>query len=265
MLQIYRRFWQVTWAEQWQYRANFMMYLLYWIVEPVIYLAVWTTIANANGDVSGLTADDFVVYYMTLLIVDQLTSEITLHVFPYKIQDGSLSAELLRPVHPLLTNTLTYNISFKALIFLVFLPIWCLLFLIFRPDYSMVTAQSLLLAVPAVVMGFGISFLLGAAVASLAFWTTRVYSIGEFYDALFMLFSGLFVPLALMPELIQQIASYLPFQFAVYFPIQVILNQLSPEQIMRGFAVGLIWLAAAYLVFRWVWKNGLKQYSAVGA
>ena len=41
MLQIYRRFWQVNWAEQWQYRANLMMYLLYWLVSPVVYLAVW--------------------------------------------------------------------------------------------------------------------------------------------------------------------------------------------------------------------------------
>ncbi len=83
------------------------MYLLYWLVSPVVYLAVWTTIARSSseGSVSGLTANDFVTYYLTLLIVDKLTSEITIHILAYKIQDGTLSGELIRPVHPILTNT----------------------------------------------------------------------------------------------------------------------------------------------------------------
>ncbi len=91
------------------------MYLLYWLVSPVVYLAVWITIANTQGNVSGLTANDFITYYLTLLIVDQLTSEITIHILAYKIQDGTLSGDLLRPVHPILTSTLVNNLAFKAL------------------------------------------------------------------------------------------------------------------------------------------------------
>ena len=85
MLRIYWRFWQVNWAEQWQYRANLIMYLFYWLVSPIVYLSVWVSIANVQGNVSGLTANDFITYYLTLLVVDQLTSEITIHIFAYKI------------------------------------------------------------------------------------------------------------------------------------------------------------------------------------
>ena len=52
MLRIYRRFWEVNWYEQWQYRANLLMYLLYWLVSPIVYLAVWTTIANSQGSLT---------------------------------------------------------------------------------------------------------------------------------------------------------------------------------------------------------------------
>ena len=114
MLRIYQRLWHVNWAEQWQYRANLLMYLAYWIVSPIVYLSVWRAVANAQGDVQGLTANDFVTYYMTLLIVDVLTSDITLHILAYKIQDGTLSGELLRPVHPILTGTLINNLAFKT-------------------------------------------------------------------------------------------------------------------------------------------------------
>jgi ABC-2 type transport system permease protein len=265
MFNIFQRLWQVNWAEQWQYRANLIMYLLYWLVSPIIYLAVWTSIASSKGSVNGLTANDFITYYMTLLIVDQITSNIVIHTFAYKVQDGSLSGELVRPIHPMLTNALVNNIAFKVLTIMGFIPIWIVLFFLFKPDFSSVTLTGILLAIPAMILGFFVGFLLSAAITSLAFWTTRVYSIHEFYYALILLFSGQFVPLILMPKLIQDIAQYLPFQLLIYFPIQLILGKLSTTQIMQGFGIGLIWLVIAISIFNWIWRNGVKRFSAVGA
>lgn len=265
MLKIFKRLWQVNWAEQWQYRANLLMYLLYWLVSPIIYLAVWTSIANSKGDVSGLTANDFVTYYMTLLVVDQITSNIVIHTFAYKIQDGTLSGELVRPIHPMLTNALVNNVAFKMLTILGFIPIWLVLFFLYKPDFSNVVLSGVLLSIPAMIIGFLVGFLLSAAITALAFWTTRVYSIHEFYYALILLFSGQFVPLILMPKLIQDIAQYLPFQLLIYFPIQLILGNLSQAQIIQGFTSGAIWLVVSILLFQLVWRNGVKQFSAVGA
>ncbi|MBN2118994.1 MAG: ABC-2 family transporter protein [Anaerolineales bacterium] len=265
MFKIFRRLWQVNWAEQWQYRANLIMYLLYWLVSPIIYLAVWTSIAQSKGSVNGLTPNDFVTYYMTLLVVDQITSNIVIHTFAYKVQDGSLSGELVRPIHPMLTNALVNNIAFKALTIMGFIPVWIVLFFLYKPDFSSVTFSGILLALPATMMGFLVGFLLSAAITSLAFWTTRVYSIHEFYFALMLLFSGQFVPLTLMPKLIQDIAQYLPFQLLIYYPIQLILGKLSSTQIVQGYVTGITWLVIAILVFNWVWRNGVKRYSAVGA
>jgi ABC-2 type transport system permease protein len=265
MLNIYRRLWHVNWAEQWQYRANLLMYLLYWLVSPIVYLAVWTTVAQGQGSVQGLTANDFVTYYLTLLVVDNLTSQITIHILAYKIQDGTLSGELLKPVHPILTNTLINNLAFKALNFSALIPIWIGLALLFRPDFSAVTPLSLLLAVPAIVLGFGISFLLGAAITCVAFWTTRVHALNQFYSALVMLLGGLFVPLDLLPAIIQQIARWLPFQLIIYFPIQLILNRLSAGEIALNFALSVLWFGVSLAVFLAIWREGVKRFSAVGA
>ncbi len=265
MLRIFQRLWQVNWAEQWQYRANLIMYLLFWLVSPVVYLAVWTTVAGAQGTVRGLSANDFVVYYLTLLIVDQLTSEVTIHYFGYKVQDGSLSSELIRPIHPLLTNTLMSNLAFKVLILGGMVPVWGVLWLLFQPDFSMVTWGNVLLAAPAIVLGFTLNFLMGAALTCVAFWTTRVWSLAEFYWAIVSLFSGQFVPLTLMPDAVQTVAGYLPFQLFRYFPIQLILGRLTTEEIVRGYVVGVVWLIAAAVLFNWVWREGVKRYSAVGA
>ena len=265
MLRIYQRMWQVNWAEQWQYRANLLMYLLYWLVSPIIYLAVWTSIANVKGDVNGFTANDFITYYMVLLICDQVTSNIVIHTFGYKIQDGTLSGELVRPIHPMLTNGLVNNIAFKALTIMGLTPIWIILFFLYKPDFSGISITGILLSIPAMILGFIIGYLLSAAITSLAFWTTRVYSIHEFYFALILLFSGQFVPLTLMPKLIQDIAQYLPFQLLIYYPIQLILGKLSNAQIIQGFVMAGIWLVISITLFNWIWRNGVKRFSAVGA
>jgi ABC-2 type transport system permease protein len=115
------------------------------------------------------------------------------------------------------------------------------------------------------ILGFLVGFLLSAAITSLAFWTTRVFSIYEFYYALILLFSGQFVPLPLMPKIIQEIAQYLPFQLLLYFPIQLIRGELARVQIVQGFVLGSVWLIISILLFNMVWRNGIRRYSAVGA
>lgn len=264
MLNVYKRFWQVNWAEQWQYRANLLMYLAYWLVSPIVYLAVWSAIANAQGGVNGLTASDFAAYYLTLLPIDIATSSITIHLLGYKIQEGTISNELMQPVHPVLTNTLTNNIAFKALQLIVFVPIWIVLVLLFQPDFTF-SASSLLLAVPAIIMGFAIRFLMDSTLTLIAFWTTRVWAIYSFYTAAETLLGGTFVPLALMPVWAQSIAQILPFQLGLSFPALLVLNRLEPAQIALNFGLQGVWLIVLFSLFTFTWRRALKQFSAVGA
>jgi ABC-2 type transport system permease protein len=165
----------------------------------------------------------------------------------------------------MLTNALVNNIAFKILTILGFVPIWTILFLLYKPDYSSVTWTGILLAIPAMLLGFFVGFLLSASVTSIAFWTTRVYSINDFYWALKLLFSGLFVPLTLMPKAVQVIASYLPYQLQIYFPIELLLGKLSGQQIIQGYLTGIVWLVVSIIIFNLIWRNGVKRYSAVGA
>ena len=264
MLNIYKRFWYVNWAEQWQYRANLLMYLAYWMVSPITYLAVWTTIANAQGSVSGLTAANFAAYYLTLLPIDILTSSITIYYLAFKIQDGTISNQLIQPVHPILTNILVTNIAFKVLQMTVFVPIWIVLVLLFQPALTY-TASSLLLTIPAIILGFGIRFLMESTITLIAFWTTRVWAIYNFDMAFSMLLNGAFVPLMLLPQWAQTLAQILPYQLTLSFPVLLVLNQLSPEKILLNFALQIFWLSVLYALFNLVWRQAVKQYSAVGA
>ena len=265
MLRIYSRLWQINWAEQWQYRASLFMYVLYGLISPVVYLSVWRTIAQSQGQVQGLTANDFTLYYLVLLAVSNLTGEITIHILAYRIQDGTLSGELLKPIHPILTTNLISNLAYKSLTVIVLTPVWIVLALLFRPDFSDITIPNFLLGVLATVLGFGVSYFLGAIVTCIAFWTTRVYTFSEFLYGFTMLLGGLFVPLELLPQAVQSFARVMPFQLFLYFPVQLILGRLTSAQVLQNFALQGFWLVVFYVGLRLIWRAGVKQFSAVGA
>jgi ABC-2 type transport system permease protein len=51
----------------------------------------------------------------------------------------------------------------------------------------------------------------------------------------------------------------------LYFPIQLILGKLPPETIARNFGLDVVWLIISFILFSFVWRAGVKQFSAVGA
>jgi ABC-type uncharacterized transport system permease subunit len=96
----------------------------------------------------------------------------------------------------------------------------------------------------------------GRTLTAVAFWTTRVYAVNEFFYAGGMLFSGQFVPLELMPPVIQAIAQALPFQIMRYFPVQVILNQMPAQVILRNYGAGRGLVGCAVGAVPLVWRAG---------
>jgi hypothetical protein len=55
---------------QFQYRATTYMYLVGMVAEPVIYLVVWTTIADSHGgSVQGITSGEFAAYYIVWTLI----------------------------------------------------------------------------------------------------------------------------------------------------------------------------------------------------
>ena len=75
-----------------QYRASSVLWLLGMVLEPVIYLVVWSTIARANGGaVDGYRAGDFAAYFLVLLLVNHLTDNWVYYEFQERVRQGLLA------------------------------------------------------------------------------------------------------------------------------------------------------------------------------
>ena len=98
----------------------------------------------------------------------------------------------------------------------------------------------------------------------LCFWTTRGAAIFDLWMTLELLLSGRLVPMPLMPDWVQEIARFLPFQWAFYFPIQTLVGDYSGQELVRGLAAQLLWILIGLAIFRIAWRFAVRHYSAVG-
>ena len=93
---------RVSILSQFQYRVSNYFYMIGMIAEPVIYLVVWSTVANAQGgEVGGYTPAEFAAYYIVWTLVRNMNIVFTPYGWEWRIRQGRLSGELLRPMHPL--------------------------------------------------------------------------------------------------------------------------------------------------------------------
>jgi ABC-2 type transport system permease protein len=161
-----------------QYRAANLIWLIGAVLEPVIYLVVWDTVAKAQGgSVEGFTTSDFAAYFIALLLVDRLTFTWIMWEYEFMIREGTLARRLMRPLHPFWVD-LADNIAYKAFILVVLIPTVILLSLFFHPSFQ-TTWLDFMAFLPALVLAFVLRFCLEWGLAMSAFWTTRTNAINQ--------------------------------------------------------------------------------------
>jgi ABC-2 type transport system permease protein len=212
---------RTTIALQLQYRVSLVIWLLGSVLQPVIYLVVWTTVAEGGGGaVGGFTAGDFAAYFIALMVVDHLTFSWIFYEFEYRVRQGHLSPLLLRPVHPI-HKDIAENLTYKLLTLTVMLPTAGALALAFRPTFQS-DPWALAAFVPALALGFAVRFAIEWTLALAAFWTTRVSALNELYFVGMLFLSGQVAPLALLPGPARLVADVLPFRWMVAFPVELV-------------------------------------------
>ncbi len=264
LLDVYAQQFKNTFASFVQYRASIFIWMISHVLEPLVYLVVWSVVSRSNeGSVGGISTGQFAAYFIVMMLVNHFTYTWIMYEYEYRIRGGSLSFALLRPIHPI-HRDIVDNLSSK----LITLPMMCVaaafLALLFKPElsFSFITVAAFL---PALLLAFILRFLIEWTLALVAFWTTRVSAVNQGYYVAALFLSGQVAPLSLLPHPVQVTAAVLPFRWTISFPVEVLLGKLTATEVCTGLAVQMAWLGLAVILLRVVWRAGVRTYSAVGA
>lgn len=263
MFDVYYTMTKIAVLTQIQYPVANYFYMIGMIAEPVIYLVVWSTVARAQGgSVGGYTPGQFAGYYIAWTLVRNMNIVFTPYGWEWRIRQGRLAGELMRPLHPI-HNDVAYFIGWKFVVIILWLPLAAFLSLVFKPEFELRLSGVVVFFI-AIWGAYLIRTMLLSLLGMITFWTTRVSAIYEFYFAAELLLSGRLVPLSLMPDWVQAITRYLPFRYTFGFPIEALVGNLSTPELLAGLGMQLFWIVAGVLLVNIVWRFAIRQFTSVG-
>lgn len=247
-----------------QYRVQMFLYVFFSFIRPVIFLAAWTAVAAAQGGrVGDFDQGSFAAYFVTLTLVTHLTMAWNAYEFEYEVRQGRLSPKLLRPLHPV-HYSIVENFVWKAFTLVAVVIVAAFISVTFGARFE-TQPWHVALGITSALLGAALYFTLEYALASVAFWTTRVHAAVTLYQRTAFIFAGQIAPLALLPGVLQAIAYVLPFGYMLGVPADILRGGPSFDEAVPMVAGQVVWLVLAVVIFRAVWRAGLREYSAVGA
>jgi len=240
------------------YRTNFYISILSSLLYVFILMSVWEALFEDRELVGGVTLEQMFTFVTVTFMLNALVRSEAANVIGEKVSDGSISADLLKPVSfkmVVWASDLGQNV---CAFLLHSLPVGIVAALLWRMTLPETTTQALLFAVSlalGVILVFHINYVLGLT----TFWFKTAFHITWIQRAFWLLFSGTSVPLWFYPETLYEISRYLPFRYVVFESIQIYLGKLSAQEAGGVLLMQLFWIALLTGVESILWRKAQEQ------
>lgn len=243
------------------YRAETLIWVLT-TTMPLIMLPLWHAVAE-EAPVGGFGQARFTAYFLAAFVVRQLVGAWAAWTINYEVRTGALSQRLLRPIHPILVYA-TEALASIPIRTLVAVPVALLAFFVTGGEH-VARGPALWAIVPFALVGaWAITFFAHVAVGALSLWMHQSIKLMDVWTAGFFVLSGYLVPVSLFPEPFDRLPPWLPFQYQLGFPVELLSGALTAEQALLQLGAQWTWVAILGVSAAVLWQRGLARYGAFG-
>jgi ABC-2 type transport system permease protein len=113
-------------------------------------------------------------------------------------------------------------------------------------------------------LGVAVMFCFDWILASVAFYVTDAWGLATARQGFAMFFSGMLIPLAIMPDWLRDVALILPFSQAVYLPVSVLSGLTPVVGLTRIWLMQLLYLAVLVVLSRMVFSRAMRVITVQG-
>jgi ABC-2 type transport system permease protein len=273
----YAMIFRVSLVERMTYRSDFFLTTVLRFLPMLTTILLWDAIFSGAKATSGATrlGSSTVTYshhemiaYLLMVNISRMFSSMPglAGGIAREIRDGTLKKYLLQPIQ-MLGYLVSYRAAHKiAYIVTTALP-YALLFFICRQFFvgHVPTDPVIWLGyIASLLLAFLVGFYFESSVGMVGFWFLEVTSLLYIVMTLNFFISGHMLPLDLLPSPWAEILKSLPFQYMAYFPAVVFLGKVQGADLARGLALQAAWALAFIVLSQWLYRRGLRRYSAFG-
>jgi ABC-2 type transport system permease protein len=243
------------------YRAEFLVWILTTNM-PLVMLAIWHAVAK-EGPVGRFDQKEFTAYYLAVQAVRLLTSTWVVWQMSMEIRDGTLSAKLLRPIHPLFAYS-AEHLAAVPLRALVVSPIIVVLIYAAGDRLALHDPALMTIFLASLLGAWLLIFFTMVLLGALAFFIESALGLFELWLGIHAIFSGYLIPLEVLPAWIRGATRVLPFRYMLGFPVETLVGLETRAQALRDLGIQWGWVAVFLGCGLLVWRAGVRRFSAYG-
>lgn len=256
-MQAYIKFLKKSFKKDFVYKFDCIIGVINTIIMILIYVAIWKAIYGSKTSIDGTSLQVVVTNFVLALAISQAFN-LNDFMVSEKIFDGTIIYDILRPVS-FMGYLLSHNLG--AILFKIItqvipaIAVCSFIFEILPPS----TIVLLIIALASLVLGFFIMFLISFMISCIAFWFHNVWSIATIKNVLISILAGVYIPLWYLPERIQEIIKYTPFDSIYYTPISIYLGRLTNDMILNMMLKQALWVGILYVISKTVYSSAIKK------
>ena len=263
-------FWQVFKLELRKlvtYRADFWVnFIGRTVLTFVIFYYLWEYIYSESGvnTLKGYTLNKMTLYYLIVPLLFRMLQGESIGSMSREIYDGSLNKYLLYPINFYSYKLITYlaHASFYFLQAMFLLLLFNLA--LYDPSVFEFNILNFLLFFITCLISVITCYAMCSIPELISFWTDNVWSLALIIRFISAFLGGAMIPLTFFPQQAQKLLYFTPFPYFVTLPINILFNEISFFDFLKGNLILISWCAMFMLVSIQVWKRGKYQYTGVG-
>ena len=250
---------KVQYSNMLEYRVEIALWAISGII-PFFMLNIWTN-NNLNESIN---ISDIMLsrYFLCAFFVRQFSVVWVVFSFEEDSLMGKVSPYLIQPLNPFF-RYFAQHLAEQITRF-PFALIIAFFFFLFNPESLWIPNFGILfLSAISTFLSFLIQFLIQSIVACLCFWTEKASSIERllFIPTLFL--SGLLAPVVSFPDYVKSWIYFTPFPYLIDFPANLLSG--NEADLSGGFFMQILWILLLFPIFKKIWLEGTKKYTAMGS
>lgn len=246
------------------YKADFLLSLIIDVVFFFISFALWKVIYKEGGidAIGSYSLKDTITYFFVTSILFRLEVSSSIYL-GWQIWSGYFTNDIIKPWSITLVNILD-TIGEKFFVVSLYIPVSVVIYIFAHDNIELPQLPNLLMFVITVILAFFMAIAFNLIFHAMTFrFGDQDANIQLFnYTALFL--AGSFFPLAFLPGNLGVIFRSLPFKNIFFVPVEIFLGKMSPNQIYRSWLEIIIWTIIFYVIYRIVYRKGIKLYTGTG-
>jgi ABC-2 type transport system permease protein len=261
------------------YRFNYLTRTLFSFIPLFAMLSLWQKIYSGSGAThSGWTKSEMIFYYMMLAVVDVFTAvnEDDWQIAA-DIREGNISQFLLKPIDYLWYRLCLFFSGRVTFVMMAGIPLVIFIFC-FRSYFLLPASTAAMVVFPfSLLLTALLQFFISYAMAMIAFWLLEISTLIFILFSFEYIASGHLFPLGLFPQALEHAGMtpalaqgfyhalmLTPFPYQMYFPVALYMGKIAGADLWSGLLAQSIWVLLAYAFARFMWRRGVKKYSAFG-